>query len=635
MKNNNWKSTCLILVLVGFTALIAYTNIVQNQFLFDDVSTIERNKMIRDWRNIPVLFSKGYFKRAGIGDYTYSGEGSYRPLVTLSYFIDYMSWGNDPRGFHLTNLLLHVLNFLLFFMMIRTFVRSRIISFFAGVMYAVHPVLSEAVNCTSFREDILCSLFFWCGLWIHRSKIRARPLLVSLCALLSMFSKEMGITFFPVLILLDLATFYTENEKINIPEYILLLLTTVFYGMIRFYVMKNPNETGLIYPGNSFLLNIATMAPIFVYYVKLLFYPMHLTVDYDIKFPDSFFSPKSFLSVLALMTLTCISLIICIRRVKQRREITLACVSVIAFFITLMPVSNIIPIKNIIAERYLYLPFGFFALLSAQILTFPLKKFRKISLITFLLYIILCVLLTLNRNENWANGLNLWTQTLRVNKKSFHAHNNLADWYSKNNMLEKAANHYRMAIKVRPYDPIPYFNLANTLKSLNDLNGALFFYEEAIKRDPSITEPYVNMGIIYAKLNKLDLSVSAFLKAIAINYNDSPAHNNLGVVFSMQGKLDAAIKEHSIAIRLDASNENAYMNLALCYMDKQEFLRAVPVLERMIRVNPSNPSGYYHLGICWEMLKKPLKAQHCYQWVLKLQPDHQGALEKLRALTYQ
>ncbi|MCB1196014.1 hypothetical protein KDK77_07495, partial [bacterium] len=92
------KSLCYCIIV--FLTLLTYANTLNNQFAYDDVSVIVENDFITSWDNLRAFFSRDYFNGAG--------EQSYRPLVTLSYFIDYQVWGKNPFGYHLTNLILHL-----------------------------------------------------------------------------------------------------------------------------------------------------------------------------------------------------------------------------------------------------------------------------------------------------------------------------------------------------------------------------------------------------------------------------------------------------------------------------------------------------------------------------------------------
>jgi len=137
------------LIILSFAT---YLNALPNTFVFDDVYVISGNYFIRDWKNFWGLFTSKYFAA--------SGELSYRPVVTLSYFVDYSLWHLNPLGYHLTNIVLHTLNSTILFFLVQRMVRNTPVAFLTSLFFVCHPVLSEAVNAISYREDLLAATFF-------------------------------------------------------------------------------------------------------------------------------------------------------------------------------------------------------------------------------------------------------------------------------------------------------------------------------------------------------------------------------------------------------------------------------------------------------------------------------------------
>ncbi|MBM4064565.1 MAG: hypothetical protein FJ266_02825, partial [Planctomycetes bacterium] len=128
------KTTRILLpILVSLVSFLAYLNILHHQFVFDDFRVITNNPYIKDWKYLTALFNSDYFK--------ISGELSYRPLVTLSYFIDYAIWGLKPFGFHLTNLLIHTLNTVLVFFLIFKITNNLKLATIASLFFSIHPIL--------------------------------------------------------------------------------------------------------------------------------------------------------------------------------------------------------------------------------------------------------------------------------------------------------------------------------------------------------------------------------------------------------------------------------------------------------------------------------------------------------------
>src|SRR3989338_9083171 len=168
-KNHHLLSISFILII----AIAIYSNTLKNGFVHDDEFTIVNNTLIKNFSNISKLFTKEYFST--------SGEMSYRPVVTFTYFLDYAIYGIKPWGYHLTNLLLHAMNGVILYIFLTLLIthHSSLITLIS-LLFITHPVLTEAVNAISFREDLLCFLFFISALILYISlKARSSKQLLS------------------------------------------------------------------------------------------------------------------------------------------------------------------------------------------------------------------------------------------------------------------------------------------------------------------------------------------------------------------------------------------------------------------------------------------------------------------------
>src|SRR3989338_2023301 len=196
----------LSISLILLISIAIYSNTLKNGFVYDDEFTVVNNTLIKNFSNLSKLFTKEYF--------TTSAEMSYRPVVTFTYFIDYALYGLKPWGYHLTNLILHAINGVILYIFLTLLIthHSSLITLIS-LLFITHPVLTEAVNAISFREDLLCFLFFILALIpyiVHRSLLIAHcskfkafcfQLLSLSFYLLALLSKEMAITF-PLIIFL-------------------------------------------------------------------------------------------------------------------------------------------------------------------------------------------------------------------------------------------------------------------------------------------------------------------------------------------------------------------------------------------------------------------------------------------------
>ena len=149
-----------------------YGNTLSNGFVYDDYDTIVHNSFVKNWNNIGDLFQETYFRR--------STEASYRPVGTLYYFINYSVWKLNPSGYHFVQIILHIINVLLIYVLANHILKNRVAAFGAAWLFSCHPVLTESVNCISYNEELLAALFFLLAFTVHIKSYRTGYLWASI-----------------------------------------------------------------------------------------------------------------------------------------------------------------------------------------------------------------------------------------------------------------------------------------------------------------------------------------------------------------------------------------------------------------------------------------------------------------------
>nr|MQY69308.1 hypothetical protein [Bacillota bacterium] len=408
-----------LIIILGFSI---YANSLANKFVYDDFDVVKENTFITSWGNIKHFFSQNYFK--------FSGEYTYRPMLTLTYFLDYSTWGIEPFGFHLTNVILHTLNgILLYFFLIYLLAEFKGEPFrtktdywlglplLASLFFIAHPIQTESVNAISFREELLFTFFFFLSLIMYLktrtagTKGQRRIYYLSSLSfyLLSVLTKEMAFILPLIIVLIDLSSHRSLERKVRIKSYAGYLLVAAICLYIRFFLMANKEKVlASGYLGGNLYSALLSTAPIILTYLRLLLFPAPLYAE---RIPFVFHSltePVVYLSILFIF----IILFLLIRNARR----PLLFFSGLWFFITLLPVANIIPIANPVAERYLYLPsVGFFILLGYAFILFY-RKARKTRVIPIIILIALIgsySYLTSKQNRYWNNPIDFWERTLK------------------------------------------------------------------------------------------------------------------------------------------------------------------------------------------------------------------------------
>ncbi|MBI2472869.1 MAG: tetratricopeptide repeat protein [Planctomycetes bacterium] len=653
------------IILILSIPLIVFLNSLNNTFVYDDVFTITDNYFIRDWGNFTAFFTDDYFK--------YSGEVTYRPVVTFSYFIDYSIWHLNPTGFHLTNILLHAVNAALVYLLVSNISRSHTAAFLTGVLFALHPILTEAVNGISYREDLLATTFFLGAILLFiKSKIKNPKSKIANCLyplslfsyLLALCSKEVAITLPLIVFLLDWLMGDKNRIKKNIIKYYIgFILVSGFYLFLRFVWFHNPVEEQLVYPDNSFLVNLLTMPKIFCSYIKLLFFPTCFNAEYIISHTKTPFAATFILSMIFL----CVIGIITYRFYNQSKRLFFF---MLWFFITLAPTMNIIPIANIMAERYLYLPsVGFCAILAYTStgiwrqawvfiaredretgrgeegrLAFPTSHLpnlrRWLSIFTTCMVLIVVIpysLSTTKRNKVWINPLTFWSKTVEDSPSSSRAHNNLGMIYLQNNKTDLAIREFQTSIAIES-DPEYHHNLGMAYQKKGMKEESLQEYYHVLAVNPNSALTHNNMGNILVDKGRIDEGISKFKEAIQLKPNYYDAHYNLGLAYFKKGLLDASIDEFKLAIHYEPDHPEAHSCLGTAYANKGLFEEAIKEIEEAVRQKPNYPNAYKILGLIYLNYKKDIqKAVYCFNEFLRLDPKNSEAglirktIEKLQS----
>jgi Tfp pilus assembly protein PilF len=603
---------CIIIIILVFSA---YSNSLKNDFVYDDRENIVENFFIKSWSNLPILLQpKRYFSLAE--------EISYRPVTTFSYFVNYSIFKLNVIGWHLVNITLHSLNGSLIFYLVNAILKNTRIAFLTAILFVLHPIQTEAVNCISFREDLLCFLFFLLSFlfYIRYLKMEHYGLyFTSVTAyILALFSKEMAIALPLVLALYifcfdrskKLTSFYSLTGHLGVTVLFLIGRWSIFkpFG----FVVGKDVTIAPQYPGGNLYSALCTTTKVIVYYMRLLCYPDRLSLCYD-HFPisSSLFEPPVIISLFILLFV----LIFAIKKLKDdsTKGISFA---IFYFFITLLPVSNIIPFGAIMAERYLYIPSLGFCILVATVMDklMDLKtqtlRFqhltRIISVFLFCLLLIFYTTRIVNRNADWKNEETIWKATLKIFPNCARAHNGLGRYYMAKNDYNSAIVEFEEAVKISPNYVGAYYNLGNLYYKIGEFDKAIEMYRRALNIMPKYLRASIALGLAYAMKAMYDESERQFIKCLEMDPQNYIVYNNLGNVYFKKGLLPEAIEKYKIAIRLLPNYVDAHNNLGMVYFYKGAYREAANEFEKVLTLSPDNllAREYYRKSIQYQYIRE-------------------------------
>ncbi len=603
MKQSN-KIWFISLLVILTLSLLSYANSVRNQFVFDDIYLIATNPHIKGIQRTPNLLG---FKKQMV---------FYRPVRTITYALDYTLnknlWhffggykgydkGLNPLGFHISNIAYHLITSLLVFLVIGRLAGSPRIAFFAASLFALHPVHTDSVTYLSGRRDILCALFFLAGFYFflcYRKTAHLKYFIATFLAyLLSLGSKEMGVTLPALFLGYDFINTISWNGKKITPAFIKELFSSLKKSFLRFrYLYALTFLGGLVYSyykvfikspslqnsyyGESLFTTLLTVGRILVHYMHLLVYPVNLNADYTFNaFPlsSSFFELSTFSAFLLLGLVGYLTL-------RLLRDNKLMAFGIIWFFVTLLPVSHIVPHHELLAEHYLYLPSVGFCLVVALLCDRFLEERRYFSLVSWCLVVVLLLfsIRIVDRNKDWRDRMTLYEKTIKTAPLSARAHNNLCEAYANMGRVDEAIAECKKALTIKSPYAEAHYNLGVTSYKKGMLDEAIDSYLQAIAAEPTYAKALNNLGIAYMDKGDINKAIFYLAKALKTRHANAEVHVGLGVAFIRKGWLDRAIMQFREALELKPGLAVAHNNLAYCFYLKGDYQQALKHLDKAL-----------------------------------------------------
>lgn len=512
-----WKNkfTPLLILLAVFTV---YHAALFCGFVYDDSYLITQNPFIRDFKFIPQMFAMDVTEMTPYQ----SASGYYRPFSMAVLPILYSLFKLAPFGWHAFSLLLHALNSILIFYILRRLLSDPRAAFFGALVFAVHPVHVEAVVPVYNYMGVLSSCFVFGAVlaWMkYRSSEQLRYGIVAvLCYFGAVFSKEDAIVLPALLLVYDVFFF-----KVRFPiawlkifsDSIPFGVVAILYLAMRLLFVERGAALGLWDIDNKFNLVAATgwfervglLIQVYAEYLRMLVWPGTLTVFHSL--------PKLILpSMMAgLYSATIITALFLVWRFRRYKIILFEAVW---FLITSFLISNLIPIGGLFAERLMYLPSAAFAFLCAWALERSLQSSRASKYV-----LALCVLTVLTAYSwrtwaavpVWKNNVTLWSHAATLAPDRSLPHLNLAEALFERGEYAAAAKEYEIALRY-PFKPWKAAalrqKLARCYGELKQYDRAIEELQRALKQWPSLEGAAFDIGWTYFLQNKHSEAEASF-----------------------------------------------------------------------------------------------------------------------------
>lgn len=481
--SSRWKRSPVALALAAaLLSIVPYLFAIHFAFVYDDHGSIVENPFLRQ----PDAWLKTLTLRTFFEPHILDGQ---RPVVILSYLADKALWGFSPAGFHASNILLHAASVALFFGLLSSCSVSPLLRFAASLLFGLHPALTEAVQVPAFREDLLAAFFTLAFLVLA---LRRRFVPALLAEALALCSKETAIV---APVLLGWLWLCFPGSTASAPVRRRLFLLAAACGLVCLYLAitfthRPLQSAGQVWNGLALRWpdNVSTAPWIFLREVATLLVPRGLCADYVVQ-PVSFTDP-AFYGGLALL------LVAGGAAVGLRRRHPVQAFGLGWLLINFFPVSNLVPLFNPMADRYLYLPAAGFAALLASLLCSP--RLRRWPGLPAVLLATLCALyfgLTLRRLGDWRNDGTLWRATAATEPRSARAQTWLGLLAAEKGNLDEMRRRYETADRLNPQAVHPLVNLGVLDGQAGRLVEAEGKFRMAVERRPDFPDGWWNLAI--------------------------------------------------------------------------------------------------------------------------------------------
>ncbi|MEJ0089548.1 MAG: tetratricopeptide repeat protein [Limisphaerales bacterium] len=507
--------------------------------------------------------------------FTSMEASNWHPLTWLSHSTDCAIFGPNPQGHHFTSVLLHAINTVLLFLVLRRMTGATWQSLLVTAIFGLHPLRVESVAWISERKDVLSMLFGLLTLLMYADyteKFRAKnpksktPYgLALLFFTLSLMSKPMLVTLPFVLLLLDFwplariqnSEFKIQNLKRLTVEKIPFFLLTAASCAVTFIAQKNGGAMVLM-AGMPLNARIENALVSYDRYLEKLFWPENLAVVYPVV--EHWPAQIAIIASAMLAGLSAVSIAV-------RRSHPYLMTGWFWFLGTLTPVIGLVAVgEQSMADRYTYFPtIGLLIIIAWGVERMTRGwRFQTISLSAAGFVIVAaCIILTRQNIGHWKNSETLFRHAIAVTSDNYSAHCSLGNALMSQGRAEEALDEFQTALKLKPDSAENHCNVGVALANMGRLDEAVVEFQSAVKLKPDYGLAHHNLGMALEKKDLLDEATHEYKEAIRLMPDFAAAHNSLGVALAKKGRLDEAVAQFEEAVRLDPTLLPAQENLKM------------------------------------------------------------------------
>lgn len=533
----------LALCLFCFTV---YFNSFNNNFVLDDEALVVNNSLIKSSKLLMQIFKTSPYDYK-ILDREISYDRMYRPLQLLSYSVDYKIWRLNPLGFHLTNIIIHLLNSILIYYLFST-ISNNTFAKIVSIVFAVHPINTSVVTYISGRADLLVCFFILLSVFLFfkfiKFKLKVYYVISLSAAVLALFCRENALILFLFILLVLVISKVKPKYFLYVIPFILLDL---LYLILRFIIFGQYAIT--LHPAFvSLPLRIVNFLNIIPRYLFILALPLDLHLLRTTPFIRQLIDPRTFLGIGFIL----FYIYLMVRLQKNR----LLLFSMFWFLIGLTPVffyldGYALLDEAMMAESWVYLSsIGFFTLF-----VFVQNIFNRLGKILVISIIIFYGFLTWVNNNYWKNSIIFYKNILEHTSERNPLRKELIKEYLRHKLYEDALVEIKKLSIYYPESEDLYLFQGNYYYLINEISTAIDNYNRALRKNKNNFYIYYNLSLCYEKLKQLDRAIDYASESIKINPYYLSALIQLGDLYSEKKEFIKAGQYYQMALELDPDNQ--------------------------------------------------------------------------------
>ena len=647
---NRKSSAGIACALAAFAAAAAYWGTLNNGFTWDDHVHIESAPFVQDARHARVLLTPGFWTgRTEV-------EGSERPLVLASLLADRAVWGEEPGGYHLTNVLLHAACAAALAWLAWLLLGSAAVAALAGTLFALHPVQTEAVCEITFRADLIAALGVLLALTFLRLACARRSWAWAAAAAAAfafgLMGKESAVVF-PALAMLAEALFPSGARAARTRKTAAVMIAAVLIVYAAFRLPRggyaslslpdgatpaaaatlekkaqaapaaaprvttqyeeSPSEWKQAERVHKFRL--LTMSGVLGDYARLTLWPAHLQADRSATIETRWLSRRAWAGWAVLLLILAAAL-------RTRRKLPAAAFGLSWFLIALAPVSDVIALPNLIAERYLYLAVAGAALAAAAAIDAAARRCPKPK--SALLAASAAILApaaaaTLARVPVWRSDAALFGAPRETD--SARVHYNLGLLAQRAGDLDTADAEYRRALALNPKAVEPLVNLAETARLRGNDRQRLELLRRAVVAAPRSAVALESLALALDAAGRRKEALETYARAVRADSRRPSSHLGYAGSLARAGLFDEARRYNQIAIELDPKSAAARYQRGRIDQEEGRLADAAADFREAVHLDPKHALAWENLGVCLHQSGDPAAALAPMKRAVELLPD--------------